>query len=195
MDQGFSLKMRGHLLDRLHGKRPGENGDYSPTDLSRVQVSDDRIYSHRRLTIHYTNYAVRRSADRVQIGTNHCDIMVHSQDDTSRYRYARVLQIYHLNVRHHILTQNQLKRMDMLFVRWFEPQVGHKSGWKVRRLDRVGFLSYGNEAFGFLDPADVIRASYIVPAFAQGHDRNKLPGKSSYVDAARDEYAFYYINR
>ena len=37
-----------------------------------------------------------------------------------------------------------------------------RGGWKAKKLHQIGFIE-GNEAFGFIDPADVIRAVHLIP--------------------------------
>ena len=70
--------------------------------------------------------------------------------------------------------------MDLLWVRWFGRELGYASGWDTRRLHRLGFIPHDQpDAFGFLDPADVIRGIHLIPAFAHGHD---------------EEWVYYYVN-
>lgn len=92
-----------------------------------------------------------------------------SEDDGHPYAYARVLGIFHVDVRHRgpLSTTAQTHRMNFLWVRWFELDRGHVGGWKARRLHRIHFVSaMSPSAFGFLDPSEVIRACHLIPAFA-----------------------------
>lgn len=60
--------------------------------------------------------------------------------------------------------------MDLLHVRWFHRDRTSPSGWIAKRLPRLTFIPDNKDgAFGFLDPADIVRASHIMPAFA--HER------------------------
>ena len=61
------------------------------------------------------------------------------------------------------------------------------------RLDRVGF-DEGSDAFGFVDPAIVIRAAHLIPAFAHGRDRQGLRESIAQNDKAGD-WSYYYVNR
>ncbi|KAK0498198.1 hypothetical protein EDD18DRAFT_1015208, partial [Armillaria luteobubalina] len=49
-------------------------------------------------------------------------------------------------------------------------------GFKARHLQCLGFLSGDDlEAFGFIDPRDIIHASHIVPAYYYGQTQDILP--------------------
>lgn len=91
-----------------------------------------------------------------------------------------VIGIFHADVIHTDLQSKSLlpQRMDFLWVRWLGQdysQLRH-SGWKARRLMRVGFQDGSSSgAFGFLDPALVIRAVHLEPAFALGRTDEYLP--------------------
>jgi hypothetical protein len=85
-------------------------------------------------------------------------------------------------------------RMEFLWVRWYElMETGN--GWESRKLDRVRFPSVNeDDAFGFVDPLDVLRSCHIIPAFAWGKLRQDGMGLSR---PARDssDWVAYYVNR
>jgi hypothetical protein len=57
--------------------------------------------------------------------------------------------------------------MEFLFVRWFGCDLSPKPGWRAKRLIQLGFVpGNGPDAFGFIDPAQVIRSLHLIPAFA-----------------------------
>ncbi|KAI0263908.1 hypothetical protein BC834DRAFT_970987 [Gloeopeniophorella convolvens] len=125
------------------------------------------------LRINYTTYDMRRAQDTINPRT-HADIMVlvHEDDaeDLHPYWYA--------------------SREDGLSV-----------GMKARRLPRIGFLPAGDpdyDAFGFLDPNEVIRASHLIPAFAYGQTEDFLPSNSVARHSRRQgdtiDYRFYYVS-
>jgi hypothetical protein len=61
------------------------------------------------------------------------------------------------------------RRIEFLWVRWFEYDGARSVGWEGLRLDSVRFPSLATEgAFGFVDPKDVLRGCHIIPAFARG---------------------------
>jgi hypothetical protein len=84
----------------------------------------------------------------------------------------------------------QARRIEFLWVRWFQ-----YVGWRDLRLDSVRFPAVeAEDAFGFVDPRDVLRSCHIIPAFARG--RNHSDG-ISISRCARDgnDWARYLINR
>src|ERR1700761_8122793 len=61
------------------------------------------------------------------------------------------------------------KKMEFLFVRWFGLDTEEPGGGKAKRLHQIGFLDGDDpSAFGFLDPADVVRAVHLIPRFLFG---------------------------
>lgn len=115
------------------------------------------------------------------------------------YSYARVLGVFDADVRYN---GGKTLRVEFLWVRWFEVDATYPAGWNARRLDRISFVhSDSPDAFGFLDPSDVLRASHIIPAFAHGMTDTLLPpsiARSAYWDD--DDYPdhdwmYYYVNR
>lgn len=115
------------------------------------------------------------------------------QGNRHPFRYARVLAIYHANIT--FFDDARSKRRDFLFVRWFELDPTWACGPSARRLERVRYLpAPDSAAFGFLDPACVIRACHIIPAFALGITSDFLD-----VSFARDtvlgDYMRHYVSR
>jgi hypothetical protein len=66
-----------------------------------------------------------------------------------------------------------------------------------KRLFRLGFVPGNNEmAFGFIDPAQVIRSVHLIPAFAWGHVTKFLPQQSVIARGAKepnDDWQLYYV--
>jgi len=171
------------------------------SNLDGVLFKHDRIYHHNLMRINYTTYDIRRKQDNINPVTPHHNVMVlaDNEDDSDHpFLYARVIGIFHANV---IYTGSPVVdyrpcRLEFLWVRWYEldPRAP-ASGWARSTLDRLRFPPMANEhSFGFLDPADVIRAGYIVPAFATG--RRYADGKGL-SPCARDssDWHSYYVNR
>ena len=71
-----------------------------------------------------------------------------------------------------------------------------RPGWRTKRLLRLGFVPGNDEAaFGFLDPAQVIRAVHLIPAFAWGLTTKYLP-PSSIARGEKDpvnDWQLYYV--
>jgi hypothetical protein len=109
------------------------------------------------------------------------------------YWYARVLGIYHTNI--YVAGQREPRRMEFLWVRWFGRDPDWSSGPTTCRLDRVGFVPEEDpEAFGFLDPMEVLRACHLIPAFSQGRTTDLLGPSIAREDPSGD-YVNYYVMR
>jgi hypothetical protein len=114
-----------------------------------------------------------------------------------RFRYARVLGVYHANVIYvgHGMLNYQPRRMEFLWVRWYQTVNATASGWNALKLDRVKFLPMtDDDAMGFIDPSDVLRASYIVPAFSSGK-HIMIPENISRCAQNSSDYNQYYVDR
>jgi hypothetical protein len=176
--------------------------DLDPAKLTDVVFKGNRIYRHRLLRVNYTTYDLRRESDAVNPRTDHRDIMLLSRsglDESSQHPfcYARVLGIFHANI---IFTGTgsrdyQSRRIEFLWVRWFEVLEDRPSGWQHLAFDTLRFVPMAEEdAFGFVDPADVLRACHLIPSFADGMLH---PDGIAASSCARDseDWKHYYINR
>ncbi|KAG2029599.1 hypothetical protein BDR03DRAFT_808121, partial [Suillus americanus] len=94
-------------------------------------------------------------------------VLAHDQEDSHPYWYARVIGIFHANIRYTRQGQRPtIKCVDFLWVRWFARHITAPTGWAAKRLPRVGFYDGNDEsAFGFLDPDLVVRGVQLIPAF------------------------------
>ena len=121
-------------------------------------------------------------------------------DDAHPYWYAQVLGIYHTNVAttHPAASKHSAQPMQFLWVRWLGAEPGYRSGSRVARLPKVGFVEVTDEdAFGFLDPDLVIRGSHLIPAFHSGRTRNLMPFDGPTVAHAaveKDDWVNFYVN-
>lgn len=87
------------------------------------------------------------------------------------YWYAQVLGIFHAQVQH--VPQSgptgRASHMEFLWVRWLGDEPGYRSGRRHARLPKVGYVPDSDDyAFGFVDPALVIRGAHLIPAFSGG---------------------------
>jgi hypothetical protein len=102
--------------------------------------------------------------------------------------YARVLGIYHANVivkstGSQIYTQN---RLEFLFVRWLAYQ-GSSVQWASSKLDSLKFMPVNSEnAFGFVDPVNILRGCHILPWFRGGRVRADGRGISKVANDKHD---------
>ncbi|KAF5344215.1 hypothetical protein D9757_014413 [Collybiopsis confluens] len=193
----FLRKLRTHVFCRLTGECDEES--VTPSDRGRVFINNnDRMYVHKVLRINYTTYDQRRCQDSINPRT-HSDVMVLSPndvDDDEPYLYARVIGIYHVEAGLRNDPQNSSsKRIDFLWVRWYV-SADDRSCWKSRRLPQVGFVDGSDDgAFGFLDPAQVIRAVHLLPNFKEGRVSTILgPSMARRADEEDQDYQRYYIN-
>ncbi|TCD61874.1 hypothetical protein EIP91_007802 [Steccherinum ochraceum] len=94
----------------------------------------------------------------------------------------------HAAVLHRVNGQLPTTRIvEFLLVRWLRLHTIWKGGFEARRLHRIEFLPESDaNAFGFLDPDNVIRGSHLIPAFAYGLQEDA----SLYYS---DVYKYYYV--
>lgn len=176
------------MLGRL-GNRPydGDEQTYTSQDRMAVRIHQDRIYSHKTLRINYTTYDLQRDQDLVTLGT-HPDVMVLAQEDDDEsdhhpYWYARVIRIFTVRYRYYDPNERPgysplLEQMHIIWVRWFGRDFNYPSGWSNRRPNLVGFFPAsedGDEPFGFLDPALIVRGVHMIPAYYHGTTTEILP--------------------
>jgi hypothetical protein len=114
------------------------------------------------------------------------------------FLYARVLGIHHVNVVYvgpGMLDFNA-RRLDFLWVRWYQQlETRNTTGWKAHQLNQLSFPPMANEdAFGFVDPSDVLRSSHIIPRFAKGRRYSDGVGLSKCAKDSGD-WKFYYAGR
>jgi hypothetical protein len=149
-----------------------ESGTNSQRDS--VLFKNDRMYSHHLARFNYTTYDVRRAQDVINSSTSHRDIMLLAKRETDTdhpFVYARVLGIFHVNVIYigEGMLDYDARRVEFLWVRWFEYEGRQSTSWSDLKLDSINFPPMATEgAFGFVDPRDVLRSSHIIPAFAKG---------------------------
>ena len=165
--------------------------------LSQVIFKGDHMYHHHLFRINYTTYDVLRAQDNINPWTDHCDIMMLVPlESTHPFLYARILGIFHANV---IYTSSGFKDyiarcLEFLWVGWFET-IDVPAGWEHMTLDSLKFIPMTqDDAYGFIDPTNILRGCHLIPAFASGR---KHPDGVSVSWNARDgaDWKHYYINR
>lgn len=194
-----------------HTSTPSDEILRNPTSdpIHFIFFKSERMYSHHTIRFNYTTYDVRRSQDVINPRTAHCNIMMlnkparnpdsgmptesESCSSAHPFLYAQVIGIYHVNVIYTgpgMLNYNAT-RFNFLWVRWYE----HVPNTKPYRLDQLTFPPMaGDDAFGFVDPADVLRSCHIIPAFEQGAREGAGAGMSE-IAHDRDDYRAYYVGR
>ena len=112
--------------------------------------------------------------------------------------YTHMLGIYHANVIHksttigpHSYTPMQ---MEFLFVRWFPYQGSTNVQWANLKLDPLSFmLVHSENAFGFVDPSDILRGCHILPWFQEGKVHTDQQGMSRAANDKND-WCEYQLN-
>lgn len=204
----FLPKLQDHLLGRLLGRTFRADGDahedFTAEDRQSLRIVGNKLYSVKTCRIYYTSYDMQRDFDTIN-PTSHPDVMVRSPESdtgTSPFWYGRVIGIYHANIwttHNDVPGGAEVRRMDVLWVRWFGTEPGHRSGSRMARLPMVGFVEAEDDyAFSFLDPADVVRGCHLIPAFSVGRTLQMLPVAKSAArvldPAAVDDWVNYYVN-
>lgn len=213
-------KLRSHILPRIKeiiskdaisdpDAQPLEAGlstrvfENNTQEHDSVLFKDDRMYSHHLARFNYTTYDIRRAQDVINPGTSHRDIMLLANTGETGtqvgtdFLYARVLGVYHVNV---VYTGDGMpdynaRKVYFLWVRWFEYDDNGSVSWDDFDLDSIRFPPMANEdAFGFVDPRDVLRACHVIPAFAKGKLHSDGVGLSRCACDAED-WACYRVNR
>lgn len=200
--QDFLPRLKNHLLARLLGHDyDGDELNFTVKERNTVVIEQDTIYRHKVLRINYTTYDLRRNHDSLNPHTRNADIMIlapNDNEDPHPYWYGRILGIFHANV-HHIGARSrssQSQKMEFLFVRWFGMYTKPTPGWKKKRLQCLAFVPGNSEqAFGFIDPLQVIRGVHLIPAFKWGKV-TKLLTKSVIARGLSDpvhDWQLYYV--
>ena len=158
-----------------------------------VRIGQNRLYKHKVLRVHYTTYDMRRSTDSINSRLpEHSNILLHGPD--GEFWYARVIARFHVNVR--LASEEDFRRLDFLWVRWYGQDSNCKCGFSAQRLPRLGFIPHNTTApFGFIDPNDVVRAAHLIPAFAYGRTSHMLrPSICRHPAEKNQDWKFFYVN-
>lgn len=196
-------KLQEHLLSRLaHPEWSGDGNEFTPAQRHKLVLKNNRMYVHKILRLNYTTYDVRRGQDCLNPRT-HSDIMyLAPEGDTSHpFLYAQIIGIFHADVVNTAPGESPVPQvMEFLWVRRYRIDPTWRGGFKRKRLFRVEFLPDSDpDAFGFLNPDEIIRGSHIMPAFASGRTEDFL-SSGSLGRLPRDgltdsqDWRYYYVN-
>ena len=176
-----------------------EDLEFSEAERDELIIDNDDLYEHATAQFNYTSYDARRECNIVKPHSDKCDVIVTSgEEDTAHHPfwYARVLGIYHTRISHAPTGASRL-RVDFLHIRWLGLDPEWNGGQDNRRMHRIGFVPYEGDAegpaFGFIDPATVVRACHLIPAFSEEKTTALLP-PSKFRDTAGD-YVNYFVNQ
>lgn len=138
-------------------------------------IQGNALYAHKVMRVNFSTYDVRRGQDSLNPRKDTFIMtLARDWDDTDHpYSYAQVLSVFHVDVSlRDVAAATSIRPMsvetkEVLWVRWFRLDKRWKGGFRRRRLYRVELVPTELDyAYGFLDPDDVIRAAYLVPAYA-----------------------------
>ncbi len=160
------------------------------------------MYRHKVLCINYMTYDMRREQDSINART-HSDVMVLSadspEDDTHPFWYAHVIGVFHMDLVYYGpgSTTPEVRKLEFLWVRWFELDGSTLGGMEERQLHRVSFVhGDDDDAFGFLNPKDVIRGAHLIPAYDHGRTTDLLEDSIARNDKHTQwDWRHYYFNR
>jgi hypothetical protein len=149
------------------------------------------------MQVHYTTYDLRREYDTINPRT-HADVMVLSGETMPihPYWYARVLGIYQVETWLNDGAQPAKQYLDVLWVRWLAPLEDSHTSLNQARLPKIAFVEESDpDAFGFLDPSQVIRGAHLIPAFASKRGTTSLRhGKSlARREGELDDWEEHYV--
>ncbi|KAF9227536.1 hypothetical protein BS17DRAFT_793237 [Gyrodon lividus] len=204
--ENFVLKLKAYLLPRVAGihtaekirsnmmtgldPRQYDDRDMNEQDplstLSQVIIKGNHIYCHYIyiLCVNSTTYDLRRETDIIKPRSDHRDIMMLSPNgsESHRFCYARVIGIYYAEVIYASPGSKDYQARHLEFL------------WDAS-LDMLQFVPLTSvDAFGFVNPEDIVRGCHIIPAFA--HGRLHPDGNPVSMNARdSDDWRFYYVNR
>jgi hypothetical protein len=191
-------KLKAHIYRRLTGSSATDS-ELAPGQLDEVQILDNKFYSHKICRINYTTYDMRRAQDSINPRTRSDIIVLSDNEEEHPLWYARVIHIFHVKV-YHNSPDNLSHRpvlLHVLWVRWYGYDYITPGGFSSLRLHRVGFGEYhSDDSFGFVNPADVVRAVHLIPVFALGKTPHLLPAGSMarHNEDEDEDYSRYYVN-
>jgi hypothetical protein len=130
--------------------------------------------------------------------------MVLADDDDAKfhpYWYARVIGVFHAMVCFNSprAKAREMQRIEFLWVRWYGIDFDSdtiKSAFEAKRMYQVGFLDGdSDEAFGFINPSDVLRAVHLIPSFVNGYRSEiRISPLARRPEENNQDYIRYYIN-
>lgn len=124
------------------------------------------------------------------------------EDDTNDatnphpYWYGQIIGVFHIFVKHMgpASKTTDFQRFDFLWVRWFGRDLSYRLGFKAKCLPRIGFVN-SEDAFGFVDPQEIIRGVHLIPAFAHSKTGDILGRSIARQPMEKDmDWVYYYVN-
>ena len=179
----------------------GGEHDFSEADRRKITIRNSRLYLKKVLRINYTTDDCRREQDSINVRTQSNIVTISYDADKSTdnlYWYGKVIGIFWAEVYHQFenvcYPSSDSVFIDIVWVRWYGRDSSVCSGWKARRLPRIGFDP--GVPLGFIHPSQILRGAHLIPAFHHGQtDHLFPPSKLARRPEDNDkDWQFYYVN-
>lgn len=165
-----------------------------PSDDVAVVIKNERVYQHATARFNYTTYDLQRGQDIVQGDGERRGLLIYRPDTLGAFPwcYGYLIGIYHADV---LLPNGSSSRVDFLWVRWMVSEDEGPAPPGSNCLEKVRFAAGdATDCFGVVDPASVIRACHLIPAFHHGRTLEYMSA-SSIVGDRNGDWAHFYVNR
>ncbi|KNZ76393.1 hypothetical protein J132_10503, partial [Termitomyces sp. J132] len=180
--KNFQYKLNEHLLICLLPS----NTEITDQNCGKLIIRDNMIYEHKTLCVNYTTY------DQDTLNPwQQSDVMALADNNVHPY-WFRIVRIFHAIVQLNE-SGHEFQQIEFLWGCWYGFNNDAKSGFAAKHCYQIGFVE-GQEAFGFVNPADVLCAVHLIPQFA-GSCTNTLLGPSvaCCMDEENLDYEWYYV--
>ena len=184
----------------MHPTWSGDGNEFSDEEYFKLVILNNQLFRHKVMHVNFTTYDVSRGQDSLN-SRNHADVMVLSRNETATnhpFEYARIIGIFHVETLHNVAggASDIPTMQEALWVCWFKVDGHNNAGFAKKCLHRVEFLPSSNpNAFGFLDPDEVIHTTHLIPAFHHGPTEEFLCGLSvGRAEGEVDDWQYFYVN-
>ena len=185
--------------------------NFDQAELRHIILHHNWMYWHKIIKFNYTMYNMWWEQDVLNPGTSNCNFMALAplnSDEISNehpFMYGWALSVFHINMIYNgpKMLDYKPRCFDFLWVCWCgleTPPSQHKRaasklGAHSYCLDWLVFPSLDEEdSIGFLDPADILHASHIIPTFTKG---KHMPDNGAVLSKCAREHRdwnMYYIS-
>ncbi|KZT38989.1 hypothetical protein SISSUDRAFT_1128360 [Sistotremastrum suecicum HHB10207 ss-3] len=224
----FRLRFNDHILSRLRtDSYAWDELRYPEIEHSQLNIQGNHLHVHKSLQINFTTYDLQRTHDSIKPyleidpktlkitseNSPRCNILLpalesDSEDGPTSFWYAQVLGIFHVMARDRAAPTAEHRRIDVVWVRWLGNDPESPGSFKRKRLPRVGFVPQDPDAdiagedslaaFGFIDPADILRAAHLIPAFDHGRRTDLFGANMRSSVQPKDgtgDWQYFYVNQ
>lgn len=181
----------------LNQEYDGDERTFSSEERSAVHFVNglNKVLRPKRFQINYTTYDMHRDQDTLHPGTGTAVMLLSCKDGPNAHPfwYAEVLGAFLIVINH----SGTERLMEFLWVHWFGAMPGYRWGFKNARLPKIGFVpSDTGSAFGFIDPALVLRSCHLIPVFSDGRTDSLLRHGPSVarLKNIHDDWSAFYVN-